>query len=93
MGSTGVYHLTLFHFLKDKKFETFVINPLVTNCNKNKDIRKVKNDRCDALSIAKIGEFEDIKVSSDADINIFSLKLLIRDYYKYIDIRSGLRKS
>ena len=43
--STGVYHLTLFHFLKNKKVETFIINPLVTNCNKNKDIRKVKNDK------------------------------------------------
>ena len=93
MESTGVYHLTLFHFLKDRKFETFVINPLVTNCNKNKDIRKVKNDRCDALSIAKLGKFEDIKVSSDADINIFSLKLLVRDYYKLIDIKSGFKKK
>ena len=93
MESTGVYHLTLFHFLKDKKFETFVINPLVTNCNKNKDIRKVKNDKNDALSIAKLGKFEDIKVSSDTDINIFTLKLLVRDYYKLIDIRSGFKKK
>jgi transposase len=93
MESTGVYHLTLFHFLKDNKFETFVINPLVTNCNKNKDIRKVKNDKNDALSIAKLGKFEDIKVSSDSDINIFTLKLLVRDYYKLIDTRSGFKKK
>jgi len=93
MESTGVYHLTLFHFLKDKKFETFVINPLVTNCNKNKDIRKVKNDKNDALSIAKLGKFEDIKVSSDSDINIFTLKLLVRDYYKLIDTRSTFKKK
>jgi transposase len=93
MESTGVYHLTLFHFLKDNGFETFVINPLVTNCNKNKDIRKVKNDRNDALSIAKLGKFEDIKVSSDSDINIFTLKLLIRDYYKLIDNRSVYKKK
>lgn len=93
MESTGVYHLTLFHFLKDNKFETFVINPLVTNCNKNKDIRKVKSDKNDALSIAKLGKFEDIKVSSDSDINIFTLKLLVRDYYKLIDTRSGFKKK
>jgi transposase len=91
MESTGVYHLTLFHFLKDNKFETFVINPLVTNCNKNKGIRKVKNDKNDALSIAKLGKFEDIKVSSDSDINIFTLKLLVRDYYKLIDTRSQFK--
>lgn len=93
MESTGVYHLTLFHFLKNNNFQTFVINPLVTNCNKNKDIRKVKNDRNDALSIAKLGKFEDIKVSSDSDLNIFTLKLLVRDYYKLIDTRSGFKKK
>ncbi|WP_443699337.1 IS110 family transposase [Pseudomonas sp.] len=93
MESTGVYHLTLFHFLKDNNFETFVINPLVTNCNKNKDIRKVKNDRNDALSIASLGKFEDIKVSSDSDIEILTLKLLVRDYYKLIDTRSIFKKK
>ncbi|MBU3114852.1 IS110 family transposase [Clostridium lacusfryxellense] len=93
MESTGVYHLTLFHFLKDNNFETFVINPLVTNCNKNKDIRKVKNDRNDALSIASLGKFEDIKVSSDSDIKILTLKLLVRDYYKLIDTRSVFKKK
>lgn len=55
MESTGVYHLSLFHFLNKNFDNTFVINPLVTNCNKNVDIRKVKNDKKDALSIAKIG--------------------------------------
>jgi len=93
MESTGVYHLTLFHFLKDNNFETFVINPLVTNCNKNKEIRKVKNDKNDALSIAKLGKFENIKVSSDSDIKILTLKLLVRDYCKLIDTRSVFKKK
>jgi transposase len=93
MESTGVYHLTLFHFLKDMKFEAFVINPLVTNSIKNKSIRKVKNDRNDALSIARLGKYEDIKVSSDSDLNIFTLKLLVRDYYKLIDTRSIFKKK
>lgn len=93
MESTGVYHLTLFHFLKDNKLEALVINPLVTNSNKNKDIRKVKNDRNDALSIAKLGKYEDIKVSSDSNLNIFTLKLLVRDYYKLIDTRSEFKKK
>ena len=93
MESTGVYHLTLFHFLKDNKFEALVINPLVTNSNKNKSIRKVKNDRNDALSIARLGKYEDIKVSSDSDLNIFTLKLLVRDYYKLIDARTSFKKK
>ncbi len=45
MESTGVYHLSLFHFLIQNELEVFVINPLITNSNKNKDIRKVKNDK------------------------------------------------
>ncbi|EPY2272397.1 IS110 family transposase [Clostridium sporogenes] len=61
MESTGVYHLSLFHFLKTKNLEAYVINSLVTNSNKNKDIRKVKNDKKDALAIAKISKFENIK--------------------------------
>lgn len=66
-------YLTLFHFLKKNNFETFVINPIVTNYNKNKDNRKVKNDRNAALCIPKLGKFKYIKVSSDSDINIFTL--------------------
>lgn len=93
MESTGVYHLTLFHFLKGNKFEALVINPLVTNFNKNKSIRKVKNDRNDALTIAKLGKYEDIKVSSDSDINTLTLKLLVRDYYKLIDARTSFKKK
>ena len=53
----------------------------------------MKNDRNDALSIASLGKFEDIKVSSDSDIEILTLKLLVRDYYKLIDTRSIFKKK
>ena len=93
MESTGVYHLSLFHFLKNHNVEAYVINPLVTNSNKNKDIRKVKNDKKDALAIAKIGKFENIKASSYFDVSIFTLKSLCRDYYKLVDTRSTFKKK
>lgn len=93
MESTGVYHLPLLHFLQSNKLEAFVINPLVTNSNKNQDIRKVKNDKKDALSIAKIGKFQDIKAYSFFDIPTFTLKCLCRDYYKLVDIRSTFKKK
>ncbi len=89
MESTGVYHLTLFNFLKNK-FNTFVFNPLITNSKKNSGIRKVKND---AISIARIGKFQDIKYSSEFDIEIFSIKSLCREYYKLIDTRSVFKKK
>ncbi|WP_346920569.1 IS110 family transposase [Clostridium sp. UBA7339] len=93
MESTGVYHLSLFHFLQNHNLEEYVINPLVTNCNKNSDIRKVKNGKKDAISIAKIGKFQNIKAYTFLDINIFALKCLCRDYYKYVDTRSIYKKK
>lgn len=91
MESTGIYHLTLFYFLLKNKYEAFIINPLITNSNKNKDIRKVKNDKKDSLNIAKLAKYEDIKAYSYFDISIFSLKSLCRDYYKLIDIRTTFK--
>jgi transposase len=93
MESTGVYHLSLFHFLSKNELEVFIINPLITNSNKNKDIRKVKNDKKDAINIAKLGKFDDIKAYSSFDISIFALKSLCRDYYKLVDTRSVYKKK
>lgn len=93
MESTGVYHLSLFHFLNKNFHNTFVINPLVTNCNKNGDIRKVKNDKKDALSIAKIGKFQNIKLSQGISLDIFLLRSLIREYYKLTDTCSTFKKK
>lgn len=93
MESTGVYHLSLFHFLNTKFDNTFVINPLVTNCNKNSGIRKVKNDKSDALSIAKLGKYQNPKTSKDMDLNNFLLKSLEREYYKLKDTASNFKKK
>lgn len=93
MESTGVYHLSLFHFLNKNFDNTFVINPLVTNCNKNVDIRKVKNDKKDALSIATLGKFQNIKLSQGVSLDIFLLKSLIREYYKLTDTCSIFKKK
>lgn len=93
MESTGVYHLSLFHFLFDKKFDVFTINPLITNSNKNSQIRKVKNDRTDALSIAKICKYQDIKLSNGFDTNLYALKSLCREYYKLTDTKSTYKKK
>ena len=46
LESTGIYHFPLLCHLKELGFEVFVINPLITNSNKNIGKRKVKNDRC-----------------------------------------------
>ena len=93
MESTGVYHLSHFHFLNKNFDNTFVINPLITKCNKNVDIRKVKNDKKDALSIAKIGKFQNIKLSQGVSLDIFLLRSLVREYYKLTDNSSTYKKK
>jgi transposase len=93
MESTSVYHLSLFHYLNKNFDNTFVINPLITKCNKNMDIRKVKNDKKDALSIATIGKFQNIKLSQSLDLDIFLLKNLVREYYKLTDSCSTFKKK
>lgn len=93
MESTGVYHLSLFHFLSDNKFDVFTINPLITNSNKNSGIRKVKNDKTDALSIAKICKYQDVKLSGRFDTNLYALKSLCREYYKLTDTKSTYKKK
>lgn len=93
MESTGVYHLSLFHYLNKYFDNTFVINPLITKSNKNGDIRKVKNDKKDALSIATIGKFQNIKLSQRLDLDVFLLKNLVREYYKLTDTCSTFKKK
>ena len=93
MESTGVYHLSLFHFLNKHFDNIFVINPLITKCNKNVDIRKVKSDKKDALSIANIGKFQNIKFSKPNDLDIFLLKNIIREYYELTDTCSTFKKK
>jgi len=93
MESTGVYHLSLFHYLNNNFDNTFVINPLITKSNKNGDIRKVKNDKKDALTIATIGKFQNIKLSQKLNLDIFLLKNLVREYYKLTDTCSTFKKK
>ena len=88
-----MYHLSLFHYLNNNFDNTFVINPLVTKCNKNVDIRKVKNDKKDALFIANIGKFQNIKLSQTNNLAIFLLKNLVREYYKLTDTCSTFKKK
>jgi len=61
MESTGIYHLPLYHKLKDAGLDAFVLNPLVTHANKDTNIRKIHNDKLDAKRIALLGLRPDLK--------------------------------
>jgi len=53
----------------------------------------VKNDKKDALSIAKIGKFQNIKLSQGVSLDVFLLRSLIREYYKLTDTCSTFKKK
>ena len=91
--STGIYHLTLLHFLIDREIDIRVINPLITNSNKNFNIRKVKNDKLDSFSIARLCKFNDVKTSFFTSKDMLHLKLLVRDYYKLVDLKANAKKA
>ena len=89
LESTGIYHFPLFCYLKELGFEVFVINPLITNSNKNVGIRKVKNDKYDAKRIAHLGYSPNLKVSVVPNELIMNLRCLCREYYSLVDNRSA----
>lgn len=91
--STGIYHLTLLHFLIDHQIDIRVINPLITNSNKNFNIRKVKNDKMDSFSIATLCKYQPVKTSMFTSREFLHLKSLVREYYKINDLRADSKKA
>lgn len=89
LESTGIYHFPLFCYLKESGFEVFVVNPLITHSIKNFGIRKVKNDRVDSLTIAKLGLKPDLKTSVMPTGLVLELRSLTRKYYEIMDSRAA----
>lgn len=89
LESTGIYHFPLFCYLKESGFEVFVLNPLITDSNKNSGIRKVKNDKSDSLRIAKTAYTHNLKVSLIPQDLVINLRSLVREYYYLVDSRSA----
>jgi len=81
MESTSIYHLPLYHRLKDAGLEVFVLNPIVTHANQNINIRNVHNDKYDAQRIAQLGLRPGLKTSIIPDDEIAAVKALLREYY------------
>jgi len=88
LESTGIYHFPLFCYLKESGFEVFVLNPLITDSNKNSGIRKVKNDKFDSIRIAKTGFSYDLKVSLIPSDLVLNLRSLVREYYHLVDSKT-----
>ena len=78
MEATGHYWLVLYSWLFEKGFDIKVINPIVTDAQRNMRIRKIKNDRVDAEIVAKVlmlGEYQETAI---ADGDTLALRQLCR---------------
>src|SRR5208282_2754191 len=59
MEATGPYWLTMYEQLRKKQLHVSVLNPMQVKAYRNEGIRGSKNDRIDALLIAKVLRFGD----------------------------------
>lgn len=85
LESTGVYHYSLFCYLRDKGFNVSVINPIITNNSTNLNIRKVHNDKFDSKKLALIALKPDLKTSVIPSDLVLNIRNLVREYYRLKD--------
>lgn len=89
--STGIYHLTLLQFLLKHQVEIHVVNPLITNSNKNWNIRKAKTDKLDSYSIAMSCKTGNVKTSVNHSEEFLHFRFLVREYYQLVDNAANLK--
>lgn len=92
--STGIYHLPIYNYLIEKKFNVTTINPLSMYKYASMNIRPGKTDRLDAITIANYGIDHWFKPNIDRTnpiVNYNQLRLLSRQYNQYINMRVKCR--
>ena len=90
LESTGIYHIPLLCFLRDKGFDCSVINPIITKNSTNINIRKLHNDKFDSKKAALVGLNASLKTSILPDDSVVDLRNLVRDYYYFKDLQSAV---
>ena len=93
MEATGHYHLPLLNFLLEHDFFVSVENALIIKKYCDMDLRKVKNDRKDALKIAVYcsEKWHKLKQFKSSDEIREQLQFLSRQYSEYIAIQTKLK--
>ena len=90
LESTGIYHIPLLCFLRDKGFDCSVINPVITKNSTNMNVRKLHNDKFDSKKAARVGLDASLKTSIIPDDEVIDLRNLVRDYYYFKDLQSAI---
>lgn len=96
MESTGHYGDNLLHYLYEKGFTIYLMNPkLTSDIRKSTSLRKTKTDKIDCRSIAKIvrDHHEELAPFTIKSYHISELKSLTRYRHNLVKDRSRLKNS
>ena len=83
---TGIYHKTLEEFLKRKNLYYHIVSPLRAAKSRKNDLRSVKTDKRDCLSLAKMFYNDNLGVFTQSN-NIYNELRYLNRYYENILLR------
>lgn len=86
--STGHYHQNFAHFISKNHYMYFLINPLLTKRYRGLNLRNVKNDRIDSLSIASFISFNFFQLKQE-NFHIDDILFLSKERHQLIQKRSS----
>ena len=89
MESTAHYHRLLEQFFRKSGYDVVIINPMQSHAINNIKIRKVKNDKADALKIAQLYRIQSIAPTKALCDELLDLRDLCRERRKLIRIRTS----
>ena len=89
MEATGIYHLPVLSYLKEKGLFVAVINPFEMKEYRCQGLRRVKTDKQDAITISNYGIDHWYRLKNyEAEESVYAeLKLLGRQYRHYMRMR------
>lgn len=93
MEATGHYWLSIYSYLVECKFNTFVINPIQSEAFRKMYIRKTKTDSKDSFVIAQVMRFGEFSSSPLSDERLFELKNLTRYRFSLVDESSDWKRK
>ena len=92
MEATGIYHLPVATYLRDYGFFVAVINPYEMKLYRSQDLRKVKTDKKDSMTIANYGidKWFNLRPFTPQEDVYAELRLLGRQYRFFMESRIEL---
>lgn len=88
LEATGIYHLPVLAYLQEKGIYVAVVNPYEMKEYTSRDIRRVKTDKQDSITIANynIDNWYNLENHSATDEVYSELRLLGRQYCHYMEL-------